>query len=293
MRRGFSLIELLVGIAIIAILIGFLLSAVQAARSAADRAQCANNLKQTALALHLYHDAFAKLPPGMGLPNSAYPYMSWHARLLPYIDRQAEWDTAVREYARSPWFALPPPHVGLSTIIPIYACPSDDRSVAPQIYIRNPVALTGYLGVSGRNRQTLDGVLFAGSAIRFADIRDGTSTTAMVGERPPAPTFEYGWWYAGVGHEGLGTLDMLLGAAEINPYPGTADLPYRKCPPGPYTFHQVDSIDPCGVFHFWSLHPGGAHFAFADGSVRFLSYAADSVLPALATRAGGEAVAVP
>ena len=47
------------------------------------------------------------------------------------------------------------------------------------------------------------------------------------------------------------------------------------------------------MFHFWSLHPGGANFAFADGSVRFLSYSADSVMPALSTRAGGETVVVP
>ena len=49
----------------------------------------------------------------------------------------------------------------------------------------------------------------------------------------------------------------------------------------------------CLRFHFWSVHPGGAHFAFADGSVRFLKYSADEIMPALATRAGGEAVTVP
>ena len=47
------------------------------------------------------------------------------------------------------------------------------------------------------------------------------------------------------------------------------------------------------MFHFWSPHPGGANFAFADGSVRFLRYSADSIMPALATRAGGEVVSVP
>ena len=51
--------------------------------------------------------------------------------------------------------------------------------------------------------------------------------------------------------------------------------------------------DPCGMFHFWSPHPGGANFAFADGSVRFLRYSAYSIMPALASRAGGEIDSVP
>jgi prepilin-type processing-associated H-X9-DG protein len=62
------------------------------------------------------------------------------------------------------------------------------------------------------------------------------------------------------------------------------------CGPGEYPFRPAGGTDdPCGVFHFWSLHPGGANFAFCDGSVRLLPYAAAGLLPALATRAGGEA----
>ena len=68
---------------------------------------------------------------------------------------------------------------------------------------------------------------------------------------------------------------------------------YRACPPGPYTFVRGDLKNPCDTFHYWSLHPGGANFAFADGSVRFLSYSADAILPALSTRAGGESVVIP
>ena len=65
------------------------------------------------------------------------------------------------------------------------------------------------------------------------------------------------------------------------------------CSKGPFHFVAGRADDLCSAFHFWSPHPGGANFAFCDGSVRFLSYSADPVMPALATRAGGETVNVP
>lgn len=66
-----------------------------------------------------------------------------------------------------------------------------------------------------------------------------------------------------------------------------------QCGDGPYSFSPGSLKDPCSVFHFWSLHPGGAHFLAVDGSVHFLPYAAASLLPALATRAGGEVANLP
>jgi prepilin-type processing-associated H-X9-DG protein len=118
----------------------------------------------------------------------------------------------------------------------------------------------------------------------MADISDGTNTTLAVGERPPSAYLDFGWWYPGWGQGKDGSADMVLGAQERN-------STNRACPPGPYQFLQGKVADPCAMFHFWSLHPGGANFLFADGSARFLSYEADTILPALATRAGGEIVA--
>ena len=79
---------------------------------------------------------------------------------------------------------------------------------------------------------------------------------------------------------------MILGVRERNILLGRLG----SCPPGPYQFRPGTVTNQCDMFHFWSLHDGGAHLLFADGSVRFLTYDADGILPALATRAGGEVV---
>ncbi len=111
----------------------------------------------------------------------------------------------------------------------------------------------------------------------------------MVGERPPSGDLWEGWWYAGYGCDGAGRDDMLLGVRDSG-----AGCIYSlfDCPRKPAGFRRGRIENNCDALHFWSLHSGGANFAFCDGSVRFLSYSADSILPALATRAGGEAVSI-
>src|SRR5262249_32040575 len=111
----------------------------------------------------------------------------------------------------------------------------------------------------------------------------------LVGERPPSPDFWYGWWYAGYGQAGTGSIDMLLGTRERNYGGGYVS----QCPPGPYHLLPGNIREQGDVVHFRSLHSGGANFLFGDGSTHFLPYAADAVLPAMATRSGGEVVALP
>src|SRR5437867_1255968 len=82
--------------------------------------------------------------------------------------------------------------------------PSDDRAASPQFAARSKyfVAFTSYLGVSGKDSSTRDGILFQNSRTRLTDVTDGTSNTALMGERPPSTDFQFGWWYAGVGQRG-------------------------------------------------------------------------------------------
>ncbi len=151
------------------------------------------------------------------------------------------------------------------------------------------VAFTSYLGVAGQDAyRTRDGILFQNSTTSLLAVTDGTSNTLLLGERPPSADFQFGWWYAGSGQRATGSADIVLGVREPNLLPIVAG---STCGPGRYPFSPALGLsDPCGMFHFWSPHSGGANFAFADGSVRFLTYEANSIMPALASRAGGEVV---
>ncbi|OWK41605.1 hypothetical protein FRUB_03683 [Fimbriiglobus ruber] len=111
----------------------------------------------------------------------------------------------------------------------------------------------------------------------------------MVGERPPPDTYQAGWWYPGFhfsarGHRGPnGGLVAGAGLYFIN----------DPCTIGKRTFGPGRLDNPCDRNHYWSLHPGGANFLFADGSVRFLSYAAEPIIIPLASINGGEIVQWP
>jgi prepilin-type N-terminal cleavage/methylation domain-containing protein/prepilin-type processing-associated H-X9-DG protein len=289
-RSAFTLIELLVVIAIIAILIALLLSAVQKVRAAAARVDCQNRLKQLALALHNYHDTRNGFPPGhrSSTHPERMPFSGWTVSILPYLEQPALASQALGAYRVDQYPFHNPPHTGLATVVPAFICPADGRITSPQRGQRTGTvaAFTSYLGVAGRDAATTrDGMLFQDSTTRLLDASDGTSSTLLLGERPPSHDFQFGWWYAGAGQQFTGSADLVLGVREPNLQPITVGSP---CGPGNYPFRDSRFNDPCGMFHFWSPHPGGAHFAFADGSIRFVAYSADPLMPALASRAGGE-----
>ncbi len=296
---GFTLVELLVVIGIVAILLGLLLSAIQRVRETAARACCQNNLRQIGIGLHLYHDTQGSLPPGVRGIDSRYPFMSWLTEILPYVEQGSLWTQAMQAYGIDPNFHDDPPHP-FATVVPLYACPADPRSYRAGLTSSGlRVAFTSYLGVEGVNQVRKNGCLFLNSSIRLTDIRDGTSNTLLVGERPPSADGSFGWWYAGMGQMPPpgstnpllllnGSTAMVLGVRERDLYM------IQMCPPFSSVFGPGKFDNQCDMFHFWSPHMGGgANFLVAEGSVRFLPYSTAPLMPALASRNGGEAVNLP
>jgi prepilin-type processing-associated H-X9-DG protein len=258
-----------------------------------DRARCQNGLRQLGLANHNYHDAFGHFPAGMTGESAAasQPFLSWCARLLPYLGEEALWRQVIAAFEQDRDFLNDPPHTLLGTTVRHFICPSDPR-IQSSYRVGNSSSLrafTSYLGVNGTNAALEDGVLYRDSHIAMTDITDGSSNTIAIGERPPGSDFVFGWWYAGWGQDKDGEADMILGARTKN----VSDFGKSCTDGGPFGFRAGTYSNPCDAFHFWSPHTGGANFAFADGSVRFLSYSVDSIIPALATRAGGETVELP
>lgn len=292
--KAFTLIELLVVILTIGLLIGMLLPAVQMVREAARRTSCSNNVRQLSLGALNYESGFAELPIGLvvnptDFGNNRYYGMSWITRLLPYVEQTSMWDQTVEDYREA---YLPfRSHRNMQRNLPVVNCPSDPITGQIQWTHENYlVALTNYLGVSGTNYRSRDGVFTYDQAIRLGEIRDGQSNTLMIGERPPSPDFWFGWWYAsGSGTESTG--DVMLGMAELNPETSGGNSPYLAgCPDGPYEFGPGQNQQ-CNALHFWSYHSAGAHFGLADGSLRLIPYETDQVIMrAMATRAGGETV---
>jgi prepilin-type processing-associated H-X9-DG protein len=291
-RNAATLVEVLVILAIIGILTGLLFAAVQKLRSLVYQTSCLNNLRQIGVGLHAHHGAYRALPPGVAHPASApgtvpfygpqtdpYPLLNWHGRVLPFIEQDGLWSQTQEAFAQDRYLINVPPHVGIVTEISLYLCPADGPRATPGGPNQIP-ATTSYLGVSGTNQLDLDGVLYLDSRVQLTDILDGTSQTVIVGERPASLDSRYGRWYGGWGP--WGTTNGFLGVREID-----IDETALSCN-GPYHFAPDQLTNPCSRFHFWSLHPDGGNFLFADGSARFFGYSADSILPALATRSGGE-----
>lgn len=286
-RKGITLVEVLVCIGIIFLLLALIIPAIQRVRGAADQVVCQSKLHQLGTALHLYHQNHGRFPPGCSYEGgqSPQPHLSWMARLLPYLDQEPLWQTTLKAFEEEKFFLRNPPHVGVSTIMPAFLCPTDNRRLR-KFGPRITAAFTSFQGVVGTNQEKRDGVLFLDSRVRLEDCFDGAEYTLMVGERPTSSSGRLGWWYAGWGQAKDGNADLVLGVNELN-------VSRPQCPSGPYEFGRGRLGDECDAFHYWSLHSGGAHFLMVGGATPYFRYSAKDVLPALATRAGHEPAQLP
>jgi len=296
-RQGFTLIELLVVIAIIAILIALLLPAVQQAREAARRTQCKNNLKQIGLACHNYHDIFGQFPLGTAPPpaNLANPDFygntqeswGWTTYILPQLDQAPIFNQAnvngeslYRLLLRVTSQPLAQGVAQLNNLFPplaVFRCPSDTTGPRLKRGMRrnhfngagfqyhhhrwrpptsNYMGSCGYKDINRPNRYTRNdthGVLYNRSTVRIADILDGSSNTFLVGEREER--CGAGTWIGARNPRGGGThgADYLFARISV-PLNDPVNGGNRRCTDG-----------------FSSLHEGGGHFLFCDGSVHFIS----------------------
>lgn len=281
---AFTILELIVTIAIVAMLVGLMLMGVQRVRESAARVKCASNLRNLSHAFQNYEAQHGLLPPGMSFAFEPEPFpdrantMTWHLRLLPFVEHDRLWNQALEDFAVDHYFIGMPPHRGQSTVIAIYLCPSESRLTCHLGW-----GLTSYIGVSGTQCSNGDGLLFYQSRVRMLDIVDGTSHTLIVGERPPSAGQSLGRWYGGWGQAQNGWAAQILGMREVALLGGTGNCSFE-----PQSFRMGRIDEPCDAYHYWSLHSGGGNFAFGDGSVRFMRYSGAAIMPALSTRAGGE-----
>lgn len=292
-RAGFTLVELLVVIAIIGILIALLLPAVQAAREAARRSQCSNNLKQLALGLHNYHDVYRSFPSGAiqdgkqirdGLCNEGtHGCWAWTAFLLPFVEQQTLHDTL--------GVGITPAHMAAADAtklavmqrpIPTLRCPSDtapDLNSDQQVPNGSgsdvncatgcvPIATANYVGSNHSwdlNRYTWNGLMGtrttdAVQPTTMAQILDGTSNSFALGERA---------WLLGDRKLQAAVALMTNGDSDVSSDQGSVYA--MGC--GRYRLNCTDRAECARGFS--SRHPGGSQFAMIDGSVRFVSETID------------------
>jgi prepilin-type N-terminal cleavage/methylation domain-containing protein/prepilin-type processing-associated H-X9-DG protein len=313
LRAAFTLVELLVVIAIIGVLVALLLPAVQSARESARRTQCGNNLKQIGLAVINYEDVFREFPPattrvGIGTNNSWMHAPTWWVMTLPYVEKANAFNQA-SFINQTWWFGDTDPNITRNKTIfldvnfKIMQCPS---SSLPKFASAQGSRDIGFmeptysciLGADthptadtlARNEPISDGgVIVLLGQVRQANITDGTSNTAMVGEQSDWGTGRFDG--AGIGHG----LDDIRSSDSRGAFMGTSHVVKPKFPGS-----MASTTDGCGIancqrcyntttitrwsigrkqFHFGSMgdqrcgtpiqsaHPGGAHLLFADGHV--------------------------
>jgi prepilin-type N-terminal cleavage/methylation domain-containing protein len=276
-RTGFTLVELLVVVAIVGLLVSLLLPAVQQSREAARRAQCQNQLRQIGLGMLAYHDSATTFPPGLvdriTGSNPQGKQLAWSVYLLPFIE-----ETSVfQRFNLNASYRSIANRGAAGTIIAIYNCPSTTRLAADRTGFttgdRNhngqwdpgdDLAFTDYggnVGFTSPGKGFANGVLLRETPIAIAQITDGTSHTILISEDTGRGAAFDGQWANGE-----------------NIFDETAPINNRALPESQWQYDEM-----------WSDHPGGINALCCDGSVHFLFEDMDlDTLSALCTRASGE-----
>ncbi len=301
-QKGFTLVELLVVIAIIGVLIALLLPAVQQAREAARRMSCNNNLKQLALAMHMYHDTHNKFPAGHEYyPPGTLQRWCWAHALFPYVEQKALYDE-IRTL--NPTYMMDVPASLKDTPISAYVCPSNigdamggNGSSSGNAY--RPTSDPGfgfkssYVACAGSNNLDrdveLNGMFCWNKYADMSSVKDGTSNTLLLSECAARVQEDTGWGGSGSIWGGA-TFGGYGFSTEYGPNTTVSDQSYQAIGSTPkYPIVAVgSSYDE--LRHFArSYHPGGVNAASADGSVRFFSDTIDlTTYNALGTKRGGE-----
>ena len=299
-RGGFTIIELLVVISVFGIVIALLLPAIAGARAAVKRTQCQNNLRQVSLALHTYHHAHETLPPGyvsvVGRDGQDLgPGWGWSSLFLNEIEMNNTYKCIN--------FSLPVNHADNRTASVVrfgtFVCPADlDKFADPAsgssfrtggiswyANVAAPPAQSSYVGSFGTgdpelvaDRDSADGVFFRNSSVTFEMMTDGMSSTFMVGERTQDTGFVT---WCGV----IVNAPKNAANAKIFERLGPSIIL------GSTLGDRGPNAKPGRRSQFASRHEGGAYFAFADGSVRFIKdNVGAAIYTALSTRKGDEIV---
>jgi prepilin-type N-terminal cleavage/methylation domain-containing protein/prepilin-type processing-associated H-X9-DG protein len=326
-RRALTLVELLVVIAIIGLLIALLLPAVQSAREAGRRAQCANHLRQFGLALHNFAAARKCLPSGVTLnPTQTAALAPAHVLLLPYFE-----DVALHSLWNRELPFNQQPASALATVIPIFVCPSNDK-VNPHVYpllasIGWPTSFgaTDYILCKGATDtwcltpqqvpRTRRGCFCATNGVRMKEITDGASQSFCVGEgaggprwplcrgtgckqpagdAPAAHVATNVWPIGAVGNSQFEAAGLLTAGVW-----GCTIEPLNKWPvtdswadiAGSADCRSSDQGGLHSASNFRSDHPGGGQFLYADGSVHFVNDTIEmAIYRGLSTIAGSESL---
>lgn len=321
--RGFTLVELLVVVAIIGILVALLLPAVQAAREAARRSQCSNNLKNITLACLNYESASRALPPAS--TNSPAPIVNslgWQVYILPYIEEASVAADIWSNYAED----AEQLELANSLALPMYRCPSDPEIETVRGRKYDYMRVMSYAGVLGsyasRSNVTecgrrdacvgedagnfgvvnRDGLLSVAKATPLRRATDGLSKTALVGERwYQLRTWTFGSYYQNNAGTSLKEPLPVTAVSSAKNFDRRSPINANLDQTGYYERHLDGDRPalPAGAeqtmkynnLPFGSFHSGGSHFALGDGSVRFTTDDLDeAVYLALGSRDGGEVV---